>query len=153
MEMVHNKKDREFSVPAILFAGAILFLTLFLALGRPGSLFAQDAIDTGGEESGGNVINLYDAVVGSVDAQGNVTNKFGKVIGSVNSDGSILNVSGIDIGKVTAEGEVLNQAGTVLGSVDKEGSVYNVSGRRIGQVKEVEEINLMGGAARLLFLK
>lgn len=153
MEEVTNDKRSGLRVSLSLLIGTVLFLMLFLAVSRPGSLFAQDGGNAQKEEPKENVFNLYDQVVGSVDTKGNVTNKFGRIIGSVNKDGSILNVSGIDIGKVSPEGEVINQSGTVLGSVSDDGSVYNVSGRKVGQVKEIEDINLIGGASRLLFLK
>jgi hypothetical protein len=153
MEKYINDKRSGLRVSESLLIGTVLFLLLLLGVGRPVGLFAQDGGDVQQEEPKENVFNLYDQVVGAVDTKGNITNKFGRSIGSVNRDGSIFNISGIDIGKVTPEGEVLNQAGTVLGSVSEDGSVYNVSGRKVGQVKEVEEINLMGGAARLLFLK
>ena len=153
MEKYNNNKRSGLRASASLLIGPVFFLMLFLTLGLPGFLLAQDSGNNQKEEPKENVINLYDQVIGSVDTKGNVTNKFGRAIGSVNKDGSIFNVSGIDIGKVTPEGEVINQAGTVLGSIGNDGSIYNVSGRKVGQVKELEDFYLIGGAARLLFLK
>ena len=153
MERVCHYKRLGLSARLTLLMGAVLIVTLLLTVGLPVGLFAQDGNDTQKEEPRDNIINIHGSVVGSVDTKGNVTNKFGSVIGSVDGDGSIFNVSGIDIGKVTPDGKVMNQSGTVLGSVRNDGSVYNVSGRKVGQVKELEDIKIIGGAARLLFLK
>jgi hypothetical protein len=115
--------------------------------------FAGDIKDTQPAEPEGNIYNLYGRVMGSVDKEGNVTNAYGRTIGWVNSDGVIINVSKIFIGQVTADGHIQNQSGTVLGSVNSSGDILNVSARKVGEVKDIENIKLIGGAARLLFLK
>ena len=99
------------------------------------------------------IYNIHDTLLGYIDTEGNVTNRYGSPLGSVDSSGTIFNVSKIVIGQVTPEGNVSNQSGTILGSVSNDGSICNVSGRKVGEVRDVEDIILIGGAARLLFLK
>jgi len=99
------------------------------------------------------IYNIHDILLGYIDTEGNVTNRYGSPLGSVDSSGVILNVSKIVIGQVTPEGNVLNQSGTILGSVSSDGSICNVSGRKVGEVRDMGDIILIGGAARLLFLK
>ncbi len=105
------------------------------------------------DEIKGNIYNRYNTILGSVDIEGNVTNRYGRPLGSVDDKGVIFNVSKIVIGQVTPEGNVLNQSRTILGSVSGDGAIYNVSGRKVGEARGVEDIILIGGAARLLFLK
>lgn len=130
----------------------VLFMP-FLITGLKGEASAQMSDIAQKGEIKGNIYNLYNAILGSVDAEGNVTNRYGTHLGSVDSSGVIYNVSKIVIGHVTPEGNVLNQSGTMLGSVGSDGSIWNVSGRKVGEVRDVEDIFLIGGAARLLFLK
>jgi hypothetical protein len=137
-----------FLIMAILF-----FFTLFIVPDLTILAFAQENKAVQPAEPEGNILNLYGRVLGSVNIEGNVSNRYGRNIGSVDSNGVILNVSKIVIGQVTPDGKVLNQAGTVMGSVNSDGAIYNVSGRKVGEVKDLEDINLIGGAARLLFLK
>jgi hypothetical protein len=131
----------------------LLFFTPFLFADLNGKVFARDSGTAQKEEPKGNIYNLYNRALGSVDTEGNVTNRYGRFIGSVDSSGVIFNVSKIVIGQVTAEGNVLNQSGTILGSVSTDGAISNVSGRKVGEVRDVEDIILIGGAARLIFLK
>ena len=100
-----------------------------------------------------NIFNLYDREMGRVDEEGTVCNVHGSVLGSVDENGIIYNVSDMEIGKVEAGGSVLNQSGTRLGSVNEKGDILNVSDRKVGSVKDISNIKLTGGAARLIFLK
>jgi len=148
----NDKKHLKLSALTILVTMALFFLTPFLIPNLNGELSAQDSGTAQKEEPKGNIYNLYNKVLGSVDSEGKVTNQYGRVIGSIDSSGSIFNVSKIVIGQVTPDGKVSNQSGTVLGSVSADGAICNVSGRKVGEVRDVGDIILIGGAARLLFL-
>jgi uncharacterized membrane protein YeiB len=130
----------------------ILFMPFFVTDLKSAESTKDSKVAQKGEVKA-NIYNLYNAILGSVDTEGNVTNRYGSPLGSVDSSGIIYNVSKIVIGQVTPEGNVLNQSGTVLGSVGSDGAIYNVSGRKVGEARDVEDIILIGGAARLLFLK
>lgn len=108
-----------------------------------------------GEDSIGRILNNYDAVLGFVKDNGQITNRFGAPLGSVGDDGTIYNVNKIAIGKVNPSTmEVVNQSGTVLGSITPEGDVFNINGDKLGAVlNNSGDIILIGGAARLFFLK
>jgi hypothetical protein len=147
-----NKKHLKLRTLIILMTIGLLFSMTFLIADLKGEEATRDSGATQKEKPQLNIFNLYNRALGSVDIEGNVTNQYGRFIGSVDSSGVILNVSKIVIGQVTPEGNVLNQSGTILGSVSKDGAICNVSGRKVGEVRDVEDINLIGGAARLLFL-
>lgn len=115
------------------------------------ALYAAEkkAIDEG--EKKNNVFNLYDSERGRISEEGIIYSQHGNVLGSVDKEGIIYNISKIKIGKVEPDGSVLNQANTKLGTVNENGEIYNVSSRKIGQVKDIKDIKLIGGAARLIF--
>ncbi len=100
-----------------------------------------------------NIFNLYDAERGRVSEEGTVYSQHGNLLGYVDKEGIIYNISKIKIGKVELDGSVLNQSDTKLGSVNEDGEIFNVSSRKIGQVKDIKDIKLIGGAARLVFFK
>jgi len=101
-----------------------------------------------------NIFTAHEQPIGVVDPQGNIYALHGNVIGKVTEDGLIYNVSNVLVGKVDSNGQVLNQSGTVLCQVKPDGKVFNVSGILLGSVKETgDNINLIGGAARLLLLR
>ena len=135
-----------------LLSGSLLF-SFSLTPDLNSKALAQSNKPQQQEEYTGNVFNLYGRALGSVDTEGNITNLYGRLIGSVDSEGAIFNISKIAIGEVKPDGTIVNQAGTMLGCVNSDGSVYNVSGRKVGEVKIEGDIFLIGGAARLLFLK
>jgi hypothetical protein len=104
------------------------------------------------DEPSKNVLNLYGKPIGAVDENGVVYNLYGRTVGTVDEQGTVYNVSKINIGHVDADGKVYNQSGTHVFSVDEEGNVYNISGTKIGSVVGTgANLNLIGGAARLLF--
>lgn len=153
--MAGLKNRNHMKLQAVTFLATIT-LVLFIPFFITDLKSAESSKDSGTAQKGeikGNIYNLYNAILGSVDTEGNVTNRYGSPLGSVDSSGTIFNVSKIVIGQVTPEGNVLNQSGTILGSVSSDGSICNVSGRKVGEVRDVEDIILIGGAARLLFLK
>ena len=101
----------------------------------------------------GNVVNLYGAPVGAVDAQGTVFNAYGSKLGRVDENGNIYNVSDILIGRVFPNGVFYNQSGDFLGYAEGDGSVYNVSNIKVGSVDAGGDFILIGGAARIIFFK
>jgi hypothetical protein len=113
--------------------------------------------DTAGEKETNkdknNVYNLYDAELGKVMDDGSIYNKYGTSLGYVDEKGIIQNAHKVVIGKVEDEGTVRNQAGTKLGTVNIKGEIFSVSDRKMGSVKGVDDIKLIGGAARLLLFK
>jgi hypothetical protein len=149
----NNRKHIKLQMFISLVIMTLVLFMPFLITGLKGEASAQMSGTAQKGEIKGNIYNLYNAILGSVDAEGNVTNRYGTPLGSVDGSGVIFNVSKIVIGHVTSEGNVLNQSGTILGSVSSDGSICNVSGRKVGDVRDVEDIFLIGGAARLLFLK
>ena len=153
MTIPNKGKGLTLSILSLMVMAILFFFTPSIVPDLTGLVLAQENKAVQPAESEGNIFNLHGRVLGSVNTEGNVTNRFGRHIGSVDSNGVILNVSKIVIGQVTPEGKVLNQSGTVMGSVSSDGTIYNVSGRKVGEVKDLEDINLIGGAARLLFLK
>ena len=144
------KKRRFKEWVVFLWTGIFIFTNLIPVVGISAERLSLDHKSGEEETTQGNVMNLYDRPVGSVDPDGNITNLYGRHLGSVDKDGVIFNVSNIVIGKVNPEGKISNQSGTFMGSADKQGNVYNVSGRKIGEVRDTEDIHLIGGAARLL---
>jgi len=132
------------------YTGGIFF---FMLLFYSPCLWAEVAKDTVKDEKKNNVYNLYDMALGKVTEDGIIFNKFGRSIGSVDEKGIIYNISNITIGKVENDGTVLNQSGTMMGSVNEKGEIFSVSDRKMGSVKDVENIKLVGGAARLLLFK
>jgi hypothetical protein len=150
---LNNRNNMRLQVVTFLVT---ITLVLFMPFFITDLKSAESSKDSGAAQKGetkGNIYNLYNAILGSVDIEGNVTNRYGRPLGSVDSSGVIFNVSKIVIGHVTPEGNVFNQSGTMLGSVGSDGSICNVSGRKVGEVRDVEDIFLIGGAARLFFLK
>lgn len=131
----------------------IMGIAINFAFGSYIDVLAKEKANKEEEESAKKVFNAHGTAIGMITKQGKVTNLYGRTIGSVDSKGVIYNVSNIMIGNVDSDGKVINQSGTVLGSVNKNGEIFNVSGIKVGIVKEIEDINLIGGAARLLFLK
>ncbi len=130
----------------------LLVLTPFiLALCSVTAAYSSGQVGNDKSELKNNVFNLYDHAMGRIGEDGIIYNAYGSVLGSVSKDGTIYNVSKIVIGKVEADGNVLNQSGTRLGSVDEKGEIFNVSNRKIGVVKDVSNINLIGGVARVIF--
>jgi hypothetical protein len=101
----------------------------------------------------GNVINLYGAPVGAVDAEGTVFNAYGSKLGRVDENGNIYNVSDILIGRVFLNGVFYNQSGDFLGYGEGGGSVYNVSNIKVGSVDAGGDLILIGGAARIIFFR
>ncbi|MBN1903929.1 MAG: hypothetical protein JW927_02420 [Deltaproteobacteria bacterium] len=110
---------------------------------------AEKKIDD--KEAKNNIFSIYDIELGRISEEGTVYSQHGNVLGSVDKEGIIYNISKIKIGKVEQDGSVLNQANTKLGTVNENGEIYNVSSRKIGQVKDIKDIKLIGGAARLVF--
>jgi hypothetical protein len=131
----------------------IMFITICFGIGFYSDILAKEKESKEKVEPEKNVFNIHGRAIGVITKEGEVTNLYGRTIGSVDDKGKILNISDIVIGKVDSDGKVINQSGTVLGSVNKNGEIFNVSGRKVGQVKGIEHISLIGGAARLLFLK
>lgn len=105
------------------------------------------------DEEKNNIYNIHDRDMGKVTEDRIIYNRFGRPIGSVDEDGIIYNVSRIVVGKVEENGNVKNQSGTKMGSVNDDGEIFNVSKRKLGIVKNISDIKLIGGAARLIFLK
>ncbi|MFC1868773.1 5-fold beta-flower protein [Thermodesulfobacteriota bacterium] len=153
MDMLDNKKSTNIWPLISLRTGFFLFFAFSLMVCLIGYAFAQGGKAAKKAAPEGNVSNLYGKAIGSVDAEGVVTNLYGRPVGSVDSNGNIFNVSKIAIGRVGADGKVSNQTGTVLFSVDIDGNIHNVSGRKVGEVKDVKDIKLIGGVARLLFIR
>jgi len=87
----------------------LLFHIFSPAIGLSGERFAQKQNAAKKEDPKGNVLNLYEKAIGSVDADGNITNLYGRPLGSVDKKGIIFNVSKITIGRVEPDGKVLNQ--------------------------------------------
>ena len=144
------KKTSNFNGYCRLF---LLVLTPFiLALCSATAAYSSGQKGNDKGELKNNVFTLYDQEIGRVSEDGVIYNAYGSVLGSVDKNGIIYNVSKIVIGKVEADGSVLNQAGTKLFSVNEKGEIFNVSDRKIGIVKGVSDINLIGGAARVIFL-
>lgn len=134
----------------LIFITTIPFIILVCGFSQ---LNAARQKGTEPEEIKNNIFNLYDREMGRVNKKGAVFNISQRKLGSVDKDGVIYNVSDLEIGKVEPDGSVLNQSGTKLGSVNKKGDVFNVSERKVGSVKGIEDIKLIGGAARLIFFK
>jgi hypothetical protein len=111
----------------------------------------QKATDEG--EKKNNIFNAYDYELGRVDKEGIIYNQNGSILGSVDGEGIIYNVSKIRIGKVEPDGSILNQVDTKLGSVNDKGEIFNISQVKRGYVKDIKDIKLIGGAARLILLK
>ena len=153
MDTFNDKRNLYVWVLICLVMGIFLFFSFSPTADLNGNAFAKGRESSQKEKPEWNVFNIYGRAIGSVDAKGNVTNRYGRPVGSADSSGTIFNVSKNAIGKVEPDGKILNKPGTFLGSVDANGYVYNVSGRKVGVVKASGNINLIGGAARLLILK
>jgi hypothetical protein len=105
------------------------------------------------DETKNNIFNLYDSELGRVSKEGIIYNQHGRKLGSVDDEGNIYNISKINIGKVDKDGTVFNQSDTKLGSVNENGEIFNRGASRVGQVKDLKDIKLIGGAARLIFFR
>ena len=133
-----------------LIPGLLLMFMLPMTCPSPREVFAKGE----NKEDGGNVLNRNGRAVGAVEPDGRVTNRYGKTIGSVDGSGKVFNVREKEVGNISSSGEVFNQTGTLLGRVDAEGNIYRRSGNKVGSVVDIGgNINLIGGAARLLLLK
>ena len=140
--------------PASLYRLISLTITsLLLILCCLTIAYSAEKTGTDSDKIKNNVFNLYDRELGSVDEEGVIFNINGRTLGSVDQDGIIYNVSDLEIGKVEPDGSILNQSGTRLGSVNEDGDIFNISNRKLGSVKNIKDIKLIGGAARLIFLK
>jgi hypothetical protein len=117
------------------------------------ALYSAEKKATDEGEKINNVFNAYDHELGKVDKEGIIYNKRGSVLGSVDEEGKIYNISKIRIGKVEPDGSILNQVDTKLGSVNEKGEVFNINATKRGYVKDIKDIKLIGGAARLIILK
>jgi len=153
MDTFNDKRNLYVRVLICLVTGVFLFFSFSLTANLNRNAFAEETGSSQKEKPELNVFNIYGRAIGSIDAKGNVTNRYGRHVGSVDSSGTIFNVSKNAIGKVKPDGKILNRPGTFLGTVDTNGYAYNVSGRKVGVVKASGDINLIGGAARLLILK
>jgi hypothetical protein len=149
----NNMKHIRLQMVISLVTMTLVLFMAFLITGPKGEASAQVSGTAQKEVLKHEIYNIHDRLLGYIDTEGNVTNRYGRPLGSVDGNGVIFNVSKIVIGQVTPEGNVFNQSGTTLGSVSGDGSVFNVSGRKVGEVRDLEDIILIGGAARLLFLK
>jgi hypothetical protein len=145
-----NNIDSKLSV---IFKTGLRAVTLFLVILLITPSAPAEDRGEGKELKPNNVYNIHGSEMGRVDEEGGIFNRYGRPLGSVDSDGKILNVSSLEIGKVKPDGSVVNQSGTRLGSVNKKGEIFNVSNRKVGEVKDISDIKLAGGAARLIFLK
>ena len=146
------QRDLNTWLVSFLKIGVLILLSFFIMAGFiEGDAFAQRGRSAKKEAPECNVLNIYGKAIGSVNEEGTVTNLYGRSVGRINGKGYIFNVSKIVIGSVDDDGKVKNQAGTLLFSVDTEGNIYNVSGRKVGEVRDVKDLKLIGGAARLLF--
>lgn len=148
-----NRKYIKFQMVKSLVTMILILFMPFLITDSKGEASEQVSGTAQEEILRFKIYNIHDTLLGHIDTDGNVTNRYGSPLGSVDSSGVIFNVSKIVIGQVTPEGNVLNQSGTILGSVGSDGSICNVSGRKVGEVREMEDMILIGGAARLLLLK
>ncbi len=132
------------------FLPAACFLIMVLCI-APLSKADEEDIDKTGIQN--NIFNIHGSEMGRVSETGEIYSKYGRQVGSVDKNGTIFNVSDLEIGKVMPGGNVVNQSGTRLGSVNKKGEIFNVSNRKIGEVRDISDLFLAGGAARLIFLK
>jgi len=149
----NNRKHIKLQMVISLVMMTLVLFMPILITGSKGEASAQMSGTAQKEVLKVEIYNIHDRLLGYIDTEGNVTNRYGSPLGSVDGSGVIFNVSKIVIGHVTPEGNVLNQSGTILGSVSSDGSICNVSGIKVGEVRDAEDIILIGGAARLLFLK
>lgn len=148
------KKGRQGKSGSSVCLGTVgIFLLIFFAVLPAGMAAAEGDVAEKEDVSRGTIVNRYGTVMGSVDARGNIVNISGALLGTVDSEGNIFNVSKINIGKVTADGRIVNQSETFMGSVNNMGEIFNVSGRKLGEVKYENNLNRIGGAARLVILK
>lgn len=143
---IKNSKSR-YKLIFLIIISSLLFLCCF----KP--LYSAEQTGKDAEEIKNNVYNLYDREIGRVDKEGTVFSLYGRKIGSVDEKGIIRNISDMEIGKVESDGTVLNQSGTKLGSVNDKGEVFNISDRKVGSVKDISDIKLIGGAARLIIFR
>jgi hypothetical protein len=128
-------------------------ISLFIVFLCSPYVFAEVDSSKTKDEDKNNVYNLYDADLGKIEDDGTIYNKYGTLLGSVDDKGIIHNSHNVMIGEVKDDGTVVNQSGTKIGLVNMKGEVFNVSDRKVGSVKGVDDIKLIGGAARLLILK
>jgi hypothetical protein len=135
--------DRQSTLCIVMILLSLLFC--------PSSIIFSAEKGADKEEMKNNVFNIYDTERGRVSKDGAVYNLHGRMLGSVDGEGIIYNISKIKIGRVEADGSILNQSDTKLGTVNEKGEIFNVSQRKIGQVKDINDIKLIGGAARLIF--
>ena len=136
---------------ASLVVGVFSIFLMTQSVDLPGNTWAQSAKQGKPQP---NVFTAHEQPMGAVDQEGNIYALHGNLIGKVTGEGLIYNVSNTLIGKVESSGQVLNQSGTVLCTVKPDGTVSNVSGILLGSVKGTgDNINLVGGAARLLLLR
>lgn len=115
------------------------------------SLYSAEKEGNSTGEIKNNVFNRYEKEIGRVDEKGAIYSKYGRALGSVDENGIIYNVSDIEIGRVQSDGNIFNQSETRLGRVNEKGEIFNVSDIKIGFVKDLSDIKLIGGAARLIF--
>ncbi|HJX35045.1 MAG TPA: hypothetical protein VJ373_07710, partial [Desulfatiglandales bacterium] len=142
MAGLNNRNHMRLQVVQFLVTVTLVLFIPFFITDSKSAESSQDSGVAQKSEIKGNIYNLYNTILGSVDIEGNVTNRYGRPLGSVNDKGVILNVSRIVIGQVTPEGNVSNQSGTIIGSVSSDGAIYNVSGRKVGEVRDAEDIIL-----------
>jgi len=147
MNKKNNNTANRFKPGLLILVSSFLLLCLFT------TTYSAEKNGKDAGEVKNNVFNLYDSELGRVDEKGTVYNKYGSILGSVDMDGIIYNVSNLEIGNIEPDGSILNQSGTMLGSVNEKGEVFNRSGMKVGVVKDISDIKLAGGAARLIFLK
>ena len=145
---------KKISIPASPYKMVFLVLMCsFLLLCCFKSLYSAEKKGKDTDEIKNNIYNLYDREMGMIDEKGIIYNSYGNKLGSVDENGVIYNISDLEIGRVEPDGSVLNQSETRLGSVNGKGEIFNVSDKKVGIVKDISDIKLIGGAARLIFLK
>ncbi len=153
MNTSKNIKEQGFRVkrPFPRWPVGLLVVMIIVGAGNVVSAKGKSNLKNGVER--GFALNLNGREIGSVDSQGRVYNRYEEFIGSVDSDGKVYNISLTQIGGVGSRGEVMNQIGTLLGYADEQGNVYNRLRKKVGSIRGIGGLNLIGGAARLLFFK
>ena len=153
MNTSKKAEEKRFRVRRLFFWGPVWLLAVVIVVCNGNGVSAKGKPDLKNGVERGFAHNLNGREIGSVDSQGRVYNRYEEFIGSVDGGGKVYNISMIHIGGVDPRGEVRNQIGTLLGYADEQGNVYNRFRKKVGSIEGIGGLNLIGGAARLLFFK